>query len=496
MSPLLLATVLTASAFTSFEGNAYYIGEPHQHTGISGDGQASDYGNGCGDTVCGSLAEVFETARDNGLDWLALTDHVNAANAAEPEAWEELFQRMLGHDDQAEGLVVVPGAEVIMLNEDLRLGHRNLYLFASDQVLSDFTWEHSKPMADGAALDDCESIATWLDEIEAEGFGPALLVPHHSNVTSPMWVDFSCWDPDHEVAVEVYSGWGNHLGGPLGWWDEPVVGVVEEGHATTAMDPDGFARRFGFIGGTDAHLTLPGDLCLDVTDDHTSTGGLTILVMPEGDILDRNAIHDAIVDHRSYVSTGPAVPVAVDWSSGGELVGTLGQDLSVGHDEPLELAIRVPKEWAQWVIDVVAVTPDEAISLEASAEGAWTGSIAAEDMPAWIYPAVQLDPPADCEDGGEDSFEWLFVSPSWIEIEPPDDTGPDDTGPDDSDPPDDSEPPDDTGPDDSEAADDTGEPVTPPRCGCGGCGTAGSGSATWLVWLLGLVGWMAATRRR
>ena len=465
---LILSLVLTSSlvlADTTYQGNAYYIGDPHQHTGVSGDGESSDLG-GCGAVECGSLAAVFELARDNGLDWLALSDHTNGGHEADPDAYTTLLEMALEHDDEATGLVVVPAAELVTATEERGLGHRNLYLFGSDEQLEDLNFYDTRPTEDGLGVTECGDIASWLDGLE-DDFGPALLIPHHSNVTTPMAVFFGCFDPVHEVAVEVYSSWGNHLGGELHWWDTPTVGWAEGGDVTHAMAPDDMALRFGFMGGSDAHVTLPGDLCIDIPEHHVGTGGLTIIVAPEEERFDRAAIHQALVEHRSYATTGPMVPLALAYHSAGELVATLGQDIQLTADEDLSLTVSIPDSWTSSVLDVLAIMPNDALSLEPVDDESWSTSLDPGTVPPWIFVAVQIDMAGSCDDGGDDAYEWLFVSPTWIDVDVPEDTAPGDTSP---------------------------GPIHPRSCTCQDCSSSGSNVAGWVTLLAGLLG-LAVLRR-
>ncbi len=470
MLPWLLAGTLCASASTTFEGYTFYVGDPHHHIGLSGDGQSRDLG-GCGAPECGAIAEVFEIARDNGLDWLSVTDHVNAEFGAETLAWEEFLGRTLAHDDD-DGLVVIPGAELTLATGERRFGHRNVYLFGADDELDGLRWEDVLPSKKGEDLEDCEAVASWLDALGQER-GPVLLVPHHTNVTMPMATDFECWDPEHEVVAEVYSSWGNHLGGSLAWWDTPAAGILPPGSAIEAMDPDFLALRFGFMAGSDVHVTMPGDLCLAIPAGHVSTGGLTVLALPEGEPFDRAAVYEALVEHRSYATTGPAVPAVVEYRSGGELLGGLGEDVELRWDEPLEIELRIPPDQAPWVIEVSAVTPDGQVLMEPADEGTWGVGFEAEAVPPWVFVAVQMEPIGGCDDdGGADDFEWLFLSPSWFDIEAPQDTGA--TG-------------------DSDEPSDSAEPEDPPQGEADGrCGCAAPASLGWLLALLAI----PAIRRR
>lgn len=101
---MLVATWLSAPpvhASVDFEDWTFYLGEPHQHTALSGDGNSSDYGDACMYT-CGALSEVLVTAQEFGLDWLAITEHVLGAHAMTEEDFE-VYKNLLLEADAAEG---------------------------------------------------------------------------------------------------------------------------------------------------------------------------------------------------------------------------------------------------------------------------------------------------------------------------------------------------------------------------------------------------------
>ncbi|MFH1470090.1 MAG: MopE-related protein, partial [Pseudomonadota bacterium] len=405
----------------SFEGHTFYLGDPHVHTGISGDGHSADLGAGCG-AGCGALADALDIAQDNGLDWVSFTDHVNGAFAASPVLWTAFFRDVLAHDDEGTGLVVVPGAELWLVGPSGNLGHRNLMLFGSDSELAGLRFTDTLPLGStSSSIPDCGTLETWLEGLQAT-YGDLLLVPHHSWYATPMEVDWTCLSEPFEPIVEVYSSWGESLGGPLGY--EISTGrTVATGAVHYALDPDGLALRMGFWGGTDSHYTCPGDLCSTLTPTglHVSTGGLTLVAVPEGEPWDRQAIYEASLARRVLATSGPALPVALEFSSDGALLGTLGEDLSLPAGEALDAEVRVPAAWAASVLAVYLVSMDDTWELAALDSASWGAAIPAEEVPEWLYLAVQIDGPtaagsAWCDDGNGLTEEWVWASPSWIEL--------------------------------------------------------------------------------
>ncbi len=426
--PALMLLPLPALGSVTFQGNTYHLGDPHQHTGVSGDGVSADLGDGC--VECGALADVFDLARANGLDWLAITDHVNGPLiAASEDDFAMLHAMVLEHDDEGSGLLVIPGAELCIYLGDQPLGHKNLYMFAADDQLAGLELVDVQPCRSvDVEIAEAAELGSWMLAFE-DRWGPALLLPHHPMASSPLPTDWSVHHPDWEVAVEVYSGSGQALD-PDAAHDPPLLGITPDGAVHQAMSPDGHALRMGFIGGTDNHTTQAGDLCAPWGDDRTGSGGLSVAVVPEGVAFDRPALYEALVERRTYATTGPLVPVAVRYTSGGRELGGLGAELAVPDGEDLVMEIELPAEPAAHIRSVSAITPQGTLPAE-GAGSSWVVTLPAPPPP-WVYAAIELDGPglagdAWCEDGGTDDAEWLWLSPSWTEIDTDTDTGPGDT---------------------------------------------------------------------
>lgn len=418
---LLFWTSLRVDAAETFEGYTFYVGDPHAHTGVSTDGFSSDLRDG-GPEGTGALTEVFEIAQGNGLDWVALTDHVNDHGVAVDEVWNRSFAMALDHDDETTGLVVIPAAELALNTADGSLGHRNLYFFGSDEHLADLDIDDTRPLGDpDFIVEDCGVFWAWVAELDAT-FGPLLMIPHHPYGVFPAPVDYTCHSESYEKAVEIYSSHGTGLGDWTGY-DLPSSGTVATGAAHHAMDPDGLAISFGFMGGTDNHYTCPGDLCSKISwrGRHVSTGGLTMLAIPEGDPWGRRAVYQALVDHRSAAISGPAVPFVVEYSSEGALLGGLGQTVELDADSALDVEIRIPAAWVPSVQGVYLTFMDEHWELDSIADGVWTTRFDADSIPAWVYPSLWIDGElaagsSYCDDGNDTTDEWVWGSPSWLNV--------------------------------------------------------------------------------
>jgi hypothetical protein len=99
--------VSDAHSSESFDGQTFYFGDLHAHTGISPDGGSSDAGSWPGaypcwdpdpldgiDPPCGSLEGAFDAARDTyHLDFVSFTDH--SSPDTDPDLFYDFLQRGL-----------------------------------------------------------------------------------------------------------------------------------------------------------------------------------------------------------------------------------------------------------------------------------------------------------------------------------------------------------------------------------------------------------------
>lgn len=413
--PLASAPALGSEAFGDY---VYYPGDPHSHTGVSGDGIASDIHDGC--VSCGALSTVFDYAAIQGLDWVAFSEHSNdddGTRNADPTEFADFIAEQLAHDDEGSGLVIVPSAEVWFGIGGVAIGHRNLLLFGDDATLDGFTMYDGTPNGDiSTEIGACSVIDTWMDSVTA-AWGHALLIPHHPYGLAPVAVDWSCHSDTYEPGVEIYSHWGNSLG-----WDRVYdeVGSPQAGHSVhDAMDPSGYGLRMGFLGGTDSHDTRPGETC-DPDTGQRFAGGITMVVADPAETFSREVIYAAIQAHSTYASTGPMVPMTVTYFVDGIEVGHLGQDIEVSAGETLVVQVAIPEDDAVNAMEVFLVTPTGEIPLDQQDVNTWQAAISSGDLPAWFYAAVNLDgvpyrTRTNCNDGG-DGTEWLWASPSWFTV--------------------------------------------------------------------------------
>jgi len=185
----------------------------------------------------------------------------------------------------------------------------------------------------------CDALNTWLDNSSAS-FGDVILIPHHPANLAPTNGD--CFDPTYTPAVDVYSGWGNSLGGPLGAWESPIHLPNPDTTVTLAMYDWGL--RFGFWGGSDAHTTLPGNICLNIVQNRVNSGGLTVAMVDSSLDWSRATLHDAIMERRTYATTGPLLPRVLELYSQDALIGEQGDEIQPAAGEDVEVQRRLPSD--------------------------------------------------------------------------------------------------------------------------------------------------------
>ncbi len=503
-----------------FEGWAFYLGDPHFHSGASGDGGSTDIG-ACTTGDCAALADVQANAAAAGLDWVSLTDHVNGNDAASEGAFDTVWAAMLDAHDPDGGLVVVPGVELWFLRGEQLIGHKNLYWFGEDRDLRDVSWDDVTFNGTGMGLSDCEDLWEWVEDTDRV-WGDLLLIAHHPGVTGDMVTDWTCHTQDRapifSPSVEIYSEHGSSMEAEPSY-DPPDLGTEPLSTMDHVLDVDGWGLRLGFMGGTDAHDTRPGSTCdLDgVQTMQPYGGGLTVVVAPDSEPFDRATIHDALVARRSYASSGPLLPALVEVHSEGTPIGGMGDELAIPAEQSVDLEVKVPADLAHHVSSVRLVGTAWEQALDPSGDGAWSTHIAAGALPPWAYAELRIDGASwwgdgGCADGGDTQDELLWLSPTWFDEGEGDFDGDGVTWAegdcDDGDPSVSPDLPEDcsSGVDDDcdglvdgedpdcEGVEDTGpegtDPDDPQGCGCGAVPAAGG------AWLLAVVALIGVRRRR
>ena len=417
MTLALLLAVPTTFAAEDFRGHTFYFGDLHAHTGVSPDGYAIEYGN-CNEPIeCGAVADVFDIAREDGLDFVALTDHTTA-DAGEFNA---LLDRVRAENSST--LVTIPAMELGFGNTTQQYGHKNIYVFQDDDTkLDGLSFDELK--ANGGIKDDC-AVDAWMNaaRLNAE-YGPTLLLAHHPAAQAVATTDWSCHNQAFEPVVEVYSDWGNSLTYDPDFDPPDLVSDfsdldVPSRDATIDEALETFSLPVGFIAATDMHDTRPGMTC-DRVYRSGYGGGLTMVVLDDDTPFKRSTIYGELVARRTLATSGPMMPVLVQWTTKDGIVHDIGEQLRVPNNgTSTKLTVRVPAAWEGYVTGVDAIGNASDIALAEASPGLWQVSIRNNALPTWLYVAVAIDGAAlygagVCEDGGEDDREFIWSSPTWF----------------------------------------------------------------------------------
>ncbi len=415
-----------AYAADYFDGYGFYLGELHSHTGASGDGGSSDVGTCHGE--CGAALEVAAHAAEYGLDFLTYTDHANGDQITESALFQEVQQAIREAHDPDAGLVTLQAGELFFSLAGEPVGHKNIYFFADNADLADLTMEDMQFDGLGEHLGQCGEIWSWMAQMK-QRWGPVLLIPHHPGMDSGMGTVWTCHElpaaSAHSPVVEIYSEHGDSSFAST-TFDPLWMGASEEKSVEGALDPERFALKLGFVGGTDRHDTHPGAVCATDTEmpHHPYGGGLTVAVVPEGEAFDRGSLHDALVNRQTYATSGPLVPAIVEYWGDGQYLGGMGEELGLGGITELSVVVRVPEAWEPFINQVLLVEPGLTTPMEATGGGRFDATRDAEGMAAYLYPLLRVDGETwygeeGCDDAGPSAEERVWLSPTWFGPEDP-----------------------------------------------------------------------------
>jgi hypothetical protein len=429
--------ISTAVAADEFGSANYYYGDIHIHTGISGDGGSMDAGNPCTSATvgpCGAIKDLVKNAKANSLDFVSITDHINGNQGATDE---ELFQvtqlDFMNANDPENGFITLPGVEFWFQKKtgDQGYGHKNMYFFADNEKLSELTLpavQYGEQNVLTSSVDDCEHIWSIVEDMK-ESFGDILLIPHHPAGHGGLNTPWSCHNPTHTPSVEVYSQHGNSMKAFPIFDPLNAPGSYEEGGAVEdAIHPALFGHKIGFFSSTDNHSTTPGDVC---SRDNTDLamgygGGLAVVMLDTASSFTRLSIYEALISRKTYATSGPMLPVKVNYSVDGVLFGEMGDVIKVQVGQTVDMTLLIPEDHVPHVTSIVVRYPDMAsgekgLWLESemshSSHGTWTASF--DDPPLVLYPTIHINGDSwygkdDCDDGGLDTEESVWVSPTWF----------------------------------------------------------------------------------
>ncbi len=429
---LVAGLTLPAHAAEQFGDRVYYFGELHAHTGLSGDGKSSDLGD-CENLGCGNFTDFFHAARDvAGLDFAAVTDHINGGSAVGQEGWNSIRELVMDGHAQNEGFVSILGGELdLVLTEDGAIGHKNYLFFGHDPTYAQIPLDD---LALASVAEFCDEVWPQFHDLDSQ-FGPMLLIPHHPAATKPRETDWSCHDEALSPVVEVYSAHGNSRSTPATDTYDPLeYAFCLTCSVNHALAYQGFGLHVGLIGGTDFHDTWPGLIChMDLVKGHPYGGSLTGIVLDEGEPLTRLAIYGALKARRTYATSGPKWPALISViDAHGNEVGITGDIVSPPPDFPVTVQVSLPPDLSPYVTNVRLYTAEgHTGGLAETSPGIFEFHYGELELPWFAYAIVTIDGGtwyADqvipCYDGGEDTAEKIWTSPIWIEeLDTSDDDG-------------------------------------------------------------------------
>ncbi len=415
---------MAALASEPFEENVFYYGELHAHSGLSLDGGSTDLGN-CPPGGCGDLAAYFSIARDDaGLDFAALTDHVNDDNAMDPANWPTVVQLTRDAHDPAGGFVSILGSEILVERTDgMALGHKNLLFFGDD---ASFDAIDIEDVAAAGYPDECEDLWATLHDMD-EAWGPMLAIPHHPASILPMPTRWWCHDAALSPVVEIYSTHGNGRAlEEVAPYDPLLFGYADESTVNWALLPSGYGLTLGIIGGTDFHDTQPGMVCHQplINTDQVYGGSLTGVYLDRHTALERSTIYGALRSRHTYATSGPKIPVMLSLvDDDGSTLGTMGDAVAPVPEHPTTLRLTLPPSATEYVHDVELFLYDNTTRAMAQvAAGRYEWTVPADEPEGWFAYAVLTisvdrwweDLGVTCDDGGEDGTEKIWTSPIWV----------------------------------------------------------------------------------
>jgi len=287
----------------------HYFGDVHNHNAV---GYAK-----------GSLRRSFEIARNQHLDFYALTPH---AHWHDIEKYEGAVEEKWLH-----GFEVTKSSWPDVLNIVREFHEPGEFV-----TFPGYEW-HSSGMGDYHLLfpeEDPELfLADTLEELQdfVRRTG-AIMIPHHpANIQGRRGANFDRRDPKLAPLLEVYSEWGNAVSdrGPY-----PYIRHSPGGRWTKNTLQYRLAQgdRFGIVASTDDHLGKPG----------AYSQGLAVVLAKD---LNRESIFDAFWNRRTYAVTGDRI--VLDVTLNGEV---MGREMPYAKERRIEVDVT---GWDQ--VDMVEV---------------------------------------------------------------------------------------------------------------------------------------------
>jgi hypothetical protein len=269
--------------------------------------------------------EAYSYARDViQLDFCSVLDH--AFGCMVKGHWDQVQKAC--RDFYEEGsFVPILGYEIMTGPRPGKpgRGHRNLY-FRRDEA--ELLFGDYQPGSGGSFPGEDVPVYNKVWDTSVRRFRTlealtAEMDPEESLVISHHTGSWDWHDPKLQRLVEVCSEWG-----------------ISEPHPVQNLSAVDFreglqaGRRLGFVGGSDDHFGRPGSWAEQVKDGPIQNpSGLTAAIAPE---CSREAIWDALVNRRTYATTGARILLGVKYQ--GEQA--MGQEFTANGPVKFEVEVH------------------------------------------------------------------------------------------------------------------------------------------------------------
>jgi len=257
------------------------------------------------------------------LDFAAVTDHLRGLNR---ERWERIKALAEEHNRPGD-FVALLGFESSHSKD--HGGDINVYYLDAD---AGYFWLDREDMKGTSPKVGLDVLWDWLDR---QG-KPYLTIPHHTgraakyrNFTLPYY------NPTREPVLEVFSMWGSSEARH----DDFYLRGGKSDAPAYLQDALKLGYRYGVIGSSDTHHTMPGSPCsiLPCPYHHPANSmvnqGLAAVYARE---LSRQAIFDSLMKRRCYATTSTR-PILDFWVESTPMGGTL----EVGEAQEPARTIRI-----------------------------------------------------------------------------------------------------------------------------------------------------------